>query len=103
MGWISGTSTTLIRHATTLLLYKEYLWSTGKGNIRSLPPTEDTFNLHVFSALYQLSLYKRTHLADPLLPLPTQFGRKILVGILLPIMMEKASKPPSIKNVYCNC
>ena len=82
---------------------KRNLWSSGKGDIRSLPPTEDAFKLHVFHALYQLSLYKRTPLADPLLPLPTQFGRKILDGKLLPIMMEKASKHPSIKNVYCKC
>ena len=84
-------------------MLRAHLWSSGKGDIRSLPPTEDAFKLHVYRALYQLSLYKRSHLADAHLPVPTKFGRKILVGKLLPIMMEKASKPPSIKNVYCKC
>ena len=80
-----------------------HLWYSGKGDIRSLPPTEEAFKLHVYRAFYQLSLYKRSHLADPLLPVLTQFGRKILNEKLLPIMTEKGSKPPSIKNVYCTC
>ena len=82
---------------------RAHLWSSGKGDLRSLPPTEDAFRLHVSRALYQLSLYKRAHLADPLLPVPTQFGRKQSDGKLLPIMVEKASKPPSTNNVYCKC
>ena len=92
----------------SLDLLRAHIWSSGhsssgKGNIRSLPPTEDAFKLHMFRALYQLSLYIISHLADPNLPVPTQFGWKILDGKLLPIMMEKASKPHSIKNVYCKC
>ena len=87
----------------SLDVLRAHFWSSGKGDLRSLPPTEDAFRLHVARALYQLSLYKRAHLADPLLPVPTQFGRKQLDGKLLPIMMEKASKPPSTKKVYCKC
>ena len=64
----------------SLGVLRAHLWSSGKGDIRSLSPTEDAFKLHMFRALYQLSLYKRSHLADPLLPVPTQFGRKILNG-----------------------
>ena len=45
---------------------RAHLWSSGKGDLRSLPPTEDAFKLHVSRALYQLCLYKRAHLADPL-------------------------------------
>ena len=86
----------------SLDLLHAHLWSSGKGDIRLLPPTEDVFKPHVFRALYQLSLYKRSHLADPHLPVPTQFGRKILDGKLLPIMMENASKPPSIKMFTAN-
>ena len=59
----------------SLDVLRAHLWSSGKGDLRSLPPTEDAFKLHVSRALYQLSLYKRAHLADPLLPVPTEFGR----------------------------
>ena len=59
---------------------RAHLWSSGKGEIRSLPPTEDAFKLYVFRALYQLSLYKRAHLADPILPLLTQFGKFWMVN-----------------------
>ena len=91
-----------IEGSRSLDLLRAHLWSSGKGDIRSLPPTEDAFNLHMFRALYQLSLYKISHLADPHLPVPTQFGRKVLDGKLRPIMMEKASKPPSIKMFTAN-
>ena len=64
--------------------------SSGKGDLRSLPLTEDAFKL-------------RANLADPLLPVPTEFGRKQLNGKLLPVMMKSAPKPASTKNVYCKC
>ena len=87
----------------SLDVLRAHLWSSGKGDLRSLPPMEDAFKLHASRALYQLSQYKRAHLADPLLPVPTEFGRKQLNGNLLPVMMERAPKPASTKNVYCKC
>ena len=86
----------------SLDVLRAHLWSSGKGDLRSLPPTEDAFRLHVSRALYQLLLYKRAYLPDPSMPIPTQFGRKLLDGKLIPIMMEKDSKHVSIKNVTAN-
>ena len=56
-----------------------YLWSFGKCDLRPLPSTEETFRLHVSRALYQLTLYKRAHLADRLLPEATNLAGKLLL------------------------
>ena len=63
----------------SLDVIRAHLWSSGKGDIAT------TNRLHVFCALYPLSLYKRAHLVDPFFPVPTLFCRKHLDGKLLPI------------------
>lgn len=87
----------------SLDVLRAHLWSSGKSDLRSLPPTEDAFRLHVERALYQLALYKQAQLANPLLPPTTHFGRQIMNNKLLPVMMKKAPKPDFIKTVYCKC
>ena len=78
-----------------------YLWSFGKCDLRPLHSTEDTFRLHVSRAVYQLTLYKRAHLADRVLPEATQFGREVIAEKLLPDMMTNPAKPDFIKSVCC--
>ena len=80
-------------------MLRTHLLSSGKGDIKLLPLIDYTCSVPCIP----LSLYKRAHLVDPLLPVPTKFGRKHLDGNLLPIMMEKASNPLSIKNICCKC
>ena len=88
---------------TSLDVLRAHLWSSHEGDLRSLPPTEDAFRQHVLRALYQLALYKRAHLSEPLLPSPATFGRKVVNGHLVPIMMLSSPKPESIKALSCKC
>ena len=72
---------------------RAYLFVTRKGDLRSLPPTEDAFRLHVLRSLYQIAVWKQASETDPQLPNPCKFGREVKAGILLAIPMAKSAKP----------
>ena len=79
-----------------------HLFGNIKGDMRVLPPTEDAFQLHLLRALHQLVICKRAHLSQPIYPVATDFGRHIVNGKLVSIMMLKAPKPAESKRVkYC--
>ena len=86
---------------TSLDVLRVHLWSSHVGDLRSLPPAADALIQYVLCALYQLALYKRAHLSESLLPSPATFGRKIVNGQLVPIMMLCSPKPESIKALSC--
>ena len=69
-----------------------------KGNMRVLPPTEDAFQLHLRRALHQLVICKRAHLSQPAYLDATDFGRHIVNGQLVSIMMFKTAKHGQFKR-----
>jgi hypothetical protein len=82
---------------------RQHLFSSSKSDLRLLPVTEDAFNLHVLRALYQLMIFKRAHLCNLALPPATEFGRNIVNGRLVLILMTKKAKPGIGKTVSCKC
>jgi len=79
-----------------------HLFMTKKGDICSLPPTEDAFLLHLLRSLHQTTICKRASQPDPELPDPCKFGRSKKNGCLLATRMTKPSKP-GIVQTHCNC
>ena len=75
------------------------MFVSSKLDLRSLPATEDAFYFHVLRALYQLLMYRRAHLSDLALPTATTFGRTLINGKLVPILMSKPAKPNIDKTV----
>jgi len=82
---------------------RQHMFVSSKLDLRSLPATEDAFYFHVLRALYQLLLYRRAHLSDRALPPATTFGRTLINGKLVPILMSKPAKPNIDKTVSCMC
>ena len=79
-----------------------HLFITKKGDLRSLPCTEDAFTFHAQRALHQLVIYKRATQPDPLLPDALEFGRYLHDGCLISKRMTKSAKP-YIAKIYCKC
>lgn len=82
---------------------RAHLFASSKRDLRSLPPTEDAFRLHLLRSLCQFNLYKQAFLTNPSLLNPVDYGRHMDDGILLPTMMTKPSKPTSAKLAFCKC
>ena len=80
-----------------------HLFLNWKGDIRSLPATEDAFRFHVLWALHQLTICKCAMEVRPPLPDTTKFRRKIENGALLAVRMSKDPKPKHIARVSCKC
>ena len=89
------------------------LYSDFSGNLddlrahifgRKLPPTESAHKYHMLRGLYQIAICKRSHQCVLSLPDATSFGRQLLKGHLVPIMMDKPAKPPVVKQKqHCQC
>ena len=81
-----------------------HLFATS-SDLRFLPPTEDAFKQHVLQALMQISVSISSHLSNPLYPNPTLFGREIVNGKLVPVLICKPAKSSVVKHktVSCNC
>ena len=73
--------------------------------VRKLPPTKDSFMLHLQRCVYQLHIWKNAHYPITDLPLATQFGyEKSEGGILTPRMMTQQAAAPELLNlVVCEC
>ena len=80
-----------------------HLFLNWKGDIHSLPATEDVFRFHVLRVLHQLTICKCALEVRPLLPDPTKFGRKIENGALLAVRMSKDPKPKHVARASCKC
>ena len=53
---------------------RAHLFHTCKSDIRNLPPTEDSFHLHILRAAYQIIIWKTASCVNPVLPNPKDFG-----------------------------
>jgi len=83
---------------------RAHLFGRNKVDIRKLPPTENAFQYHMYRGLYQIATCKRSHRSTLHLPDATSFGRQILTGNLVPILMDKPPKPATAKQKrYCQC
>ena len=71
---------------------RAHLIGSIKGNMRILPPTKDSFQLHLRRALHQLVICKKAHFSQPSYPDATNFDRHIVNGKLVSIVMLKTSK-----------
>ena len=60
-----------------------HAFSTTKGDLRCLPPTEDAFHYHMLRALFQILIYRAAQQNHPNIPAPTSFGRETYVPMLL--------------------
>lgn len=83
---------------------RAHIFASSKHDLRSLPPTEDSFHLHVLRSLCQISLYKQAHVCNPTLLPPKLYGSYLDTnGRVIPIMMKKESKPEAGKLTFCKC
>jgi hypothetical protein len=82
---------------------RQHMFQSSKSDLRSLPATEDAFYFHNLRALYQIILYKQAYLSELALPPVTEFGRMIINGKLVPVLMSKAAKPVIDKAISCKC
>lgn len=79
-----------------------HLFQIKKSDLRSLPPTEDSFDLHLRRALFQTMIWKKATMPNLDLPHPTDFGRSIEQGLLLAKQMTRKPKP-NTKKTSCKC
>ena len=83
---------------------RQHIFASSHSDLRALPPTEASFQLHLLRALFQLAVCKRAHQNMLALPPPTEFGRKVTNGKLIPIMMSNEPRPSQAANpVFCKC
>ena len=87
----------------TLDTLREHMFASHKGDIRTLPPTEDAFHFHLLRALFQLLIYKHAHHSELILPDVSQFGRTFIDDKLVPVLMTKPAKPTGVKPTFCRC
>ena len=85
----------------TLDTLREHMFASHKGDIRSLPPTEDAFHFHMLRALFQLAIYKQAHNSNLVLPDVSAFGRSVVGDTVVPVLMSKSAKPAGVKPSFC--
>ena len=90
--------------AGSLDMLRAHLFATSDSDLRFLPPTTDAFRQHVLRTLMQVLVSKSSHLSNPAYPDPTKFGRHIVNGRLVPVLMHKSAKPVAAQKVVgCKC
>lgn len=72
---------------------------------KKLPPTEDSFSLHILRCAYQVYIWKHANVSDAELPPPTDYGYETSKdGLLEPRMMTQAVAAPELLNdIVCYC
>ena len=73
--------------------------------VKKLPPTQDSFILHLKCAIYQLYIWRNAHIPIVEIPPATEFGyEKSEDGTLAPMMMAQQPAVPELLNlVVCDC
>ncbi len=71
---------------------------------KRLPPTEDSFTMHLLRAVYQLMLWKQATEQYMSLPDPTKYGWERVEGKLQPkLMSQSVSAPELLNDLVCDC
>ena len=73
--------------------------------VRKIPPTQDSFMLHLQRAMYQLYIWKHAHIPIHNISPATEYGyEKSEDGTLTPRMMTQQEAVPELLNlVVCEC
>jgi hypothetical protein len=80
----------------SLNMLRQHLFAKSWSDLRSLPPTEDAFHLHLLRSLYEIALYKRAYCCELDLPPVTDFECKLQNVVLALIMMSKHAEPSTL-------
>ena len=73
---------------------------------RKLPPTDDSFSLHLLRCIYQLLIWKGCLTAMLDMPDPTEFGYMVDTdtGLYRPHVMSQSVAPPELlSDLVCEC
>lgn len=81
---------------------RQHMFASSNVDLRTLPPTEDAFVLHVKRSLYQIGIYHRAHRSHLNMPPAQEYGRILKNGKLECLLKTKMSKP-DVKNTACKC
>ena len=73
--------------------------------VRKIPPTQDSFMLHLQRTMYQLYIWKHAHIPIINIPTATDYGyEEAQDGTLTPKMMTQQEAVPELLNiVVCDC
>lgn len=75
-----------------------------KTTCKKLPPTDDSFRLHLLRVLYQLHIWKKAHVGMQLVPSPVGFGFDITSEGLKPkLMNQQPAAPELLDDLVCFC
>ena len=73
-------------------------------NLKKLPPTEDSFLLHLKRAAFATIIDKTAYIAQPELPRPHDYGWTFPGERLTPLAMEKSPWPAdAARGISCSC
>ena len=71
---------------------------------KKLPPTQDSFHLHVLRALFQLLIWRNAVVGVHDLPEPTDYGFEVDGDMLRPKLMSQSLAAPELLNeIICIC
>lgn len=76
---------------------RAHLFASSKEDLHSFPPTENAFHFEALRSLRKIILHKQTHLRNPSLLAPEEYGSVIVDDRAIPIMTTKPSKLPNTK------
>ena len=68
-------------------------------DLSSLPPCKKTLDKHIARVIYTVSMLKKSHLQNPLIPNPEFYGWKTVDDILLPHWFDGEELPLKLKDV----
>jgi hypothetical protein len=78
--------------------------SRQKLSARQLPPTDDSFHLHLRRCLFQILIWKNVISGIYELPNPTGFGFEMVDNQLQPKLMTQGPAAPELLNdIVCYC
>lgn len=81
----------------------QHMFASSKSDLRMLPPTDDTFRLHLLRELYQLAVQKTANLSDVNLTPPAELNRVLKDSKLRPGLMTISAKPNTQQPSSCKC
>ena len=68
-----------------------------------LPPCEASFRQHALRAAFQTKIWLNSHIPEPDLGSPKDFGREVDNNILTPVLFEGPTASELLEGLVCNC
>ena len=89
---------------TSIQALRSVMFRTSKKALESLPPTHDSFMLHIRRANHQAFIWRNAHVGQVDLPDPLINGWKEDHGELIPILMNQEPVPANyLQLTTCGC